>query len=217
MRLLIVEDEPRLLSALAEITREAGYAVDTAGTGKDALDKALAWDYDAVILDVMLPVLDGWQVLTHLRQKKQTPVLVLTACDRPEERVFGLDRGADDFLVKPFELSELLARIRALIRRTAGSADSRIALNGVCIDTAARTVLRDDQTVALTAKEYALLEYLALHRGKVFTRNQICEHIFDERSDSLSNLVDVHVFNIRRKLGRDIIVTRRGMGYLISS
>jgi two-component system OmpR family response regulator len=154
-------------------------------------------------------------VLTQLRRKKHTPVLLLTACDTPEDRVLGLDRGADDFLTKPFEISELLARIRALIRRTAGIGASRIDVAGFVIDLAAREVSRDGQTVQLTAKEFALLEYLALHRGKVLTRNQICDHIFDERNDSLSNLVDVHVFNIRKKVGRDLIVTRRGMGYLI--
>lgn len=215
MRILVVEDEPRLLRNLAKALREEGYAVDTAEAGDDGLHKAGSCDYDAVILDVMLPRLDGWEVLNRLRKRKRTPVLMLTARDAPTDRVRGLDTGADDYLVKPFDLAELLARLRALIRRSAGQARAQLELGEVNIDTRARSVTRAGQPVTLTAREYAILEYLALHRGEVVTRTVLYEHLFDESDDTLSNLVDVHVFSIRKKLGHDLIATRRGQGYCI--
>ena len=217
MRILIVEDEPRLLRSLAKALREEGYAVATAVAGDDGLYKAENYDYDSIVLDVMLPRLDGWEVLERLRKQKQTPVLMLTARDRSKDRVRGLDTGADDYLVKPFDLPELLARLRALIRRAAGQALSRIDLGLIVIDTRARSVTRAGQTVMLTAREYAILEYLALHRGEVVTRTTLREHLSDENDDTLSNLVDVHVFSIRKKLGRDLISTRRGQGYCIEA
>src|SRR5438045_2923815 len=149
----------------------------------------------------MLPKLDGWGVLQKLRKAKKTPVLMLTAKDQSRDRVRGLDTGADDYVVKPFDLDELLARLRALIRRTSGTVSSRIEFADLIIDTAARTVHQRGQPVILTAREYALLEYLVLHRGKVVTRTTLYEHLFDERDSTLSNLLDVHVSNIRRKLG----------------
>lgn len=215
MRILVIEDEPDLLAGLARSLREEGYAVDTAQDGEDGLLKVLDINYDAVVLDVMLPRLDGWGVLQRLRQKKKTPVLLLTARDKTTDRVRGLDSGADDYLVKPFDLSELLARLRALIRRSASEARAVIDLGAVQVDTAARAVTRDAAPVVLTAREYALLEYLALHRGEVVTRTTLYEHLFDETDDSLSNLLDVHVSNVRKKLGHDFIVTRRGHGYCI--
>src|SRR5262249_55977695 len=215
MRILVVEDEPRLLRNLAKALREEGYAVDTAEDGEDGLFKAQSYGYDAIVLDVMLPRLDGWAVLARLRSQKQTPVLMLTARDTHQDRVRGLDTGADDYLVKPFDLPELLARLRALIRRSAGQARPCIEIAGVQINTRARIVTRGGQPVALTAREYAILEYLALHRGQLVTRTELYEHLFDESDDTLSNLVDVHVFSIRKKLGRDLITTRRGQGYHI--
>ncbi len=215
MRILVVEDEPRLLRNLAKALREEGYAVDTAEAGDDGLFKAESYDYDAVVLDVMLPRLDGWEVLDRLRKKKRTPVLMLTARDAPKDRVRGLDTGADDYLIKPFDLDELLARLRALIRRAAGQVRPALEVGDVVIDVRARTVALKGQSVVLTAREYAILEYLALHRGKVVTRTELYEHLFDESDDTLSNLLDVHVFSIRKKLGRDFIVTRRGQGYCI--
>ena len=215
MRILVVEDEPRLLRNLAKALREEGYAVDTAETGDAGLFKAETYNYDAVVLDIMLPRLDGWEVLARLRKEKQTPVLLLTARDTPKDRVRGLDTGADDYLVKPFDLSELLARLRALIRRSAGQAQPNIEVHDVLIDTRARSVTRTGQPVTLTAREYSILEYLALHRGEVVTRTSLYEHLFDESDDTLSNLLDVHVFSIRKKLGHDLIATRRGQGYCI--
>ncbi|MBI5385004.1 MAG: response regulator transcription factor [Verrucomicrobia bacterium] len=217
MRVLLVEDEPRLLRSLAQALREEGYAVDTADAGDDGLYKAENYDYDAIVLDIMLPRLDGWGVLDRLRQRKQTPVLMLTARDATRDRVRGLDTGADDYLVKPFDLSELLARLRALIRRAAGQARSNVEVRDVVIDTRSRVVTRAGHPVALTAREYAILEYLALHRGEVVTRTALYEHLFDESDDTLSNLVDVHVFSIRKKLGAELIATRRGQGYCIES
>jgi two-component system OmpR family response regulator len=215
MRILVVEDEPRLLRNLAKALREEGYAVDTAEAGDDGLFKAESYDYDALVLDVMLPGLDGWEVLDRLRKKKRTPVLMLTARDAPKDRVRGLDTGADDYLIKPFDLDELLARLRALIRRAAGQVCPTLEVGEVVVDTRARSVTRNGQPVVLTAREYSILEYLALHRGKVVSRTELYEHLFDESDDTLSNLVDVHVFSIRKKLGRDLVATRRGQGYCI--
>ena len=215
MRILIIEDEPNLLASLAQALREEGYAVDTADNGNDGLFNAEGTDYDAVVLDVMLPGMDGWEILTRLRQTKKTPVLMLTARDQSRDRVRGLDTGADDYVVKPFDLAELFARLRALIRRSADQTTNVIEIGDVKIDTAARHVFLKDQPVELTAREYSLVEFLVLHRGKVVTRTQLYEHLFDENESSLSNLLDVHVSNARKKLGAEFIVTRRGHGYCI--
>jgi two-component system OmpR family response regulator len=215
MRILIVEDEPDLLRSLAQALREEGYAVDTANDGEDGLFNAESYDYDAIVLDVMLPKLDGWEILSRLRKTKKTPVLMLTARDQTRDRVRGLDTGADDYMVKPFDLPELFARLRALIRRSVNKTTNVIEIGDVKIDTAARNVLLKEKLVELTAREYALVAFLALHRGEVVTRTQLYEHLFDENESSLSNLLDVHVSNIRKKLGHDFITTRRGHGYSI--
>jgi two-component system OmpR family response regulator len=215
MRVLVIEDEPELRRVLAQALREDGYAVDEAADGEDGLFKATSWDYDAVVLDLLLPRLDGWSLLARLRRQRKTPVLILTARDAVNDRVRGLDAGADDYLVKPFDLAELLARVRALIRRAAGQADPLITIGDIVIDRRARSVTCAGVVATLTAREYALVELLALHRGKLVTRSQIYEHLFDENDDSLSNLVDVHVSNVRKKLGKDFITTRRGQGYVI--
>ncbi|MCA9168968.1 MAG: response regulator transcription factor [Planctomycetales bacterium] len=215
MRLLVVEDEDDLRRAIVQVFSEAGYAVDEADNGAHAIAKARTWDYDAIVLDLMLPQKSGWDVLADLRRDKSTPVLILTARDGLSDRVRGLDDGADDYLVKPFSNIELLARVRALIRRTAGQASSRIHIGSVVVDTAKQVVTRDSLLISLTAREYALLELLALHRGKLITRTMIYDHVFGENDKTLSNLVDVHVSNIRKKLGADFITTRRGQGYII--
>jgi two-component system, OmpR family, response regulator len=215
MRVLIVEDEPDLLRSLAQALREEGYAVDSANNGEDGLFNAESYDYDAIVLDVMLPKLDGWEILKRLRKIKKTPVLMLTARDQSRDRVRGLDTGADDYVVKPFDLAELFARLRALIRRNANQTTNVIEIGDVKIDTAARNVSLRDKPVELTAREYSLVEFLALHRGSVVTRTQLYEHLFDENDSTLSNLLDVHVSNVRKKLGADFITTRRGHGYCI--
>ncbi len=217
MRILIVEDEPDLLASLAQAVREEDFAVDTAQDGKEALYKAESADYDAIILDVMLPELDGWQVLEKLRAQKRTPVMMLTARDSVADRVHGLDSGADDYLTKPFDLNELLARLRALIRRSAGEPSPLIKIRGVEINTASKSVTMEGHTVSLTSREYALLEYLAHHHGEVISRSTLYEHLFDEDDTSLSNLLDVHVSNLRKKLGASVITTRRGLGYCIEA
>ncbi len=215
MRLLLIEDDPALQRSLAAALREEGYAVDTASDGEDGLYKALENTYDALVLDVMLPKLDGWQVLSRLRPALRTPVLMLTARDTVPDRIKGLDHGADDYLTKPFDLDELLARLRALIRRSAGRVHSTVEIGPLSVDTAARVATLDGEPVSLTAREYSLLEYLALHRGQVVSRAELYTHLFDEDDDSISNLLDVHVSNLRKKLGVDLIVTRRGQGYII--
>jgi two-component system, OmpR family, response regulator len=215
MRVLVAEDEARLQECLARALREENYAVDTADDGECALSKAEGAEYDAIVLDVMMPRLDGWGVLARLRQLKSTPVLLLTARDRAADRVKGLDLGADDYLIKPFDLAELLARLRALIRRASGVASSIIQLGDIAIDTRARLVRAGERAVALTPREFGILEYLALHRGRVVSRTELYDHLLDENDDTLSNLIDVHVFAIRKKLQRSLITTRRGFGYCI--
>ncbi len=215
MRLLVIEDDPVLQRTLAATLREENYAVDTAADGAEGLFKAQQNAYDAVLLDVMLPKLDGWGVLAALRPANRTPVLMLTARDAVPDRIKGLDTGADDYLTKPFDIDELLARLRALIRRSAGQPSPQLVIGGLTLDTAARRATVAGAEIVLTAREYSLLEYLALHRGEVVSRATLYEHLFDEADDSLSNLLDVHVSNLRKKLGHDLIATRRGLGYSI--
>lgn len=217
MRVLVVEDEPDLLGSLLTALRDEDYAADGAPDGEEGLYKAETNDYDAIVLDVMLPGIDGWELLRHLRKTRKTPVLMLTARDTIRDRVRGLDTGADDYLVKPFDVEELLARLRALIRRSANQPNARLEIGEVVIDTASRKISRAGQEIVLTAREYALVEYLALHRGRLVTRTMLYEHLFDEDDNTLSNILDVHVSNIRKKLGHDFIATRRGHGYCIES
>ena len=216
MRLLVIEDDPALQRTLAAALREESYAVDVASDGADGLFKAQQNAYDAILLDVMLPKLDGWGVLAALRPACRTPVLMLTARDAVPDRIKGLNAGADDYLTKPFDIDELLARLRALIRRSAGQTHPTLTIGELVLDTAARRACVAGAEIVLTAREYSLLEYLALHRGEVVSRTTLYEHLFDEDDDSLSNLLDVHVSNLRKKLGHDLIVTRRGLGYCIA-
>ena len=215
MRLLIVEDEADLRQALVMGLTDEGYAIDSAEDGEEGLYKALNWDYDAVILDIMMPKMDGWDVLKNLREERNTPVLILTARGELDDRVKGLDLGSDDFLVKPFEMAELSARLRALIRRSAGKATTRLSFQSLEIDTAKKSAQVNGEPVKLTALEYSLVEYLMMHRDQVVGRTDLYEHLFDETDDSLSNVLDVHVCNARRKLGGGFIQTRRGQGYII--
>lgn len=215
MRVLVVEDDPDLRRGLVLALREDGYAVDEAERGDTGLSKAITWDYDAIVLDWMLPKLSGLELLRQLRRTKPTPVLMLTARDTIDDRVLGLDGGADDYLVKPFELQELTARLRAITRRHSGDADPVIEVRGISVDTAARRVHRKGVPVELTGREYRLVELLVFDRGKLVTRTKIYDHLFDENHDSMSNLVDVYISRLRAKLGKDFITTRRGEGYLV--
>ncbi len=215
MRILLVEDEPDVRMAISRSLREEGYAVDEADNGLDGLAKAKWWEYDAIILDVMLPKMDGLKMLRTLREKIKTPVLILSARDSQQDRIIGLDSGADDYLVKPFGMGELFARLRALIRRSAGNPDPILRHADIALDTRTKTVNRADTPVELTAREYALLELLLMNKGSLVTRAKIYEHLVDEDDSSMSNVVEVHMARIRKKLGHDIISTRRGMGYMI--
>jgi len=215
MRILIIEDEIDLAKSLARGLKDEGYAVDTANDGEEGLFSALSNDYDAIVLDIMLPKIDGWKILEKLRSKKKTPVLMLTARDQTVDRVRGLDSGADDYLIKPFDLEEVLARIRAIIRRSANLTSNSITVGDVILNLASKTVTLKNKAIDLTAREYSLVEFLALHKGEVITRTQLYEHLFDENESSLSNLLDVHVSKIRKKLGPDFVVTRRGHGYCV--
>jgi two-component system copper resistance phosphate regulon response regulator CusR len=221
VRILLVEDESSAARMLAKGLREHAYAVDIATDGAQALYHTVITDYDAVILDVMLPSQDGLQVCRQLRQSGSTiPVLMLTARDGIESRIQGLDSGADDYLTKPFDFGELLARLRAIIRRGSRPLTPRILRAGpIELDTRARRAARDGRQVSLTAREYALLEYLIQHAGAVVGRAEIAEHVWDASYDPLSNVIDVYVQRLRRKLDAEgepsLIVTRRGEGYLL--
>ena len=220
MRVLVVEDYEPLARSVTQGLREAGYAVDLSGDGEEGLWYAESNAYDAIVLDLMLPKLDGLTVLKRLREKKNAAaVLVLTARDGLEDRVTGLDAGADDYLVKPFEFAELLARLRAVIRRRYQVQESVIRVGDLEVDTGARVVKRGGVAITLSAREYALLEYLALRQGQIVTRAEIWEHVYDFASDPSSNVVDVYIGYLRRKIDQDreakLIQTRRGQGYLL--
>ncbi|MGN6135841.1 MAG: response regulator transcription factor [Aureliella sp.] len=215
MRLLVIEDQSDLRSLLFAMLEDEGYAVDVAADGVEGLAKAQAWAYDAIVLDLMLPKLDGWKLLDRLRETHRTPVLILSARDGLEDRVHGLDLGADDYLAKPFERQELMARLRALIRRTAGQSTSKVELGDLTLDMRSRQVQRGEEVIPLTARETALLEYLVLHRGKVVSRIELVNHLFDEHDDPASNVLDVYISYLRKKLGSELIETRRGLGYVI--
>ena len=216
MRILIAEDEADLARTLRKALIEEGYAVDCTPHGDAAVEKATAVPYDAIVLDVMLPRLSGFDVLAALRaQAIRTPVLILTARDAVDDRVRGLNAGADDYMTKPFALKELLARVRALIRRASPDPVNELVAGPIVVDTCARVVRHGDTVIDLTAREYAILELLARRKGRVVTRSAIYDHVYDERDDTLSNVVDVFIAALRRKLGADLIRTRRGHGYMI--
>jgi two-component system, OmpR family, copper resistance phosphate regulon response regulator CusR len=222
MRVLLVEDEPNAALVLARGLREQAYAVDVAVDGEAALFQAATTDYDAVVLDVMLPVTDGFAVCRSIRASGcPVPILMVTARDAVEARIEGLDCGADDYLVKPFDFGELLARLRALIRRGRQPLLPQLLVVGpLTTDTRGRRVQVRDRDVSLTAKEYSLLEYLARHAGDVVSRADIAEHVWDEHYDPLSNVVDVYVQRLRKKIDRagaeSLIRTRRGEGYQLA-
>src|ERR1700741_5175274 len=218
MRVLLVEDDSRIARFVAKGLREQTYAVDVAGTGEEALYQAAVNTYDLVILDVMIPAPDGFAVCRELRKSGQRmPILMLTARDGVEDRIAGLDHGADDYLTKPFEFRELLARLRALLRRSGELRPAKLAVADLILDTGAQTVSRAGKNVTLTAKEYALLEFLARNAGRVVGRAEIAEHVWDETFDPFSNLIEVNINRVRRKIDADsskpLLHTRRGAGY----
>jgi DNA-binding response OmpR family regulator len=221
MRLLIVEDFEALRVELARGLMENGYAVDATGDGKEAWWYITSNTYDLIILDLMLPGLSGLQIIHDLRQlNKEVPILVLTAMDAVEDRVRGLDLGADDYLTKPFAVTELLARVRSLIRRGHDRRRPILEIADLSIDTVARIVKRGDQEVVLTPREYSLLEFLAVRMNEVVTRAELWEHLYAFDSEATSNVLDAHVARLRRKISPpgtlQLIHTRRGVGYLLT-
>ena len=217
MRVLIVEDNELLRDSLQQGLREAGFSVDSAADGKDGLWLAESGDYDVIVLDLMLPGIDGLTLLSTLREKqKETHVLILTARDTVEDRITGLNLGADDYLVKPFSFQELLARVQALVRRRYQQKSPTIVLGDIEVDTTRRMVVRHGATIDLTPREYALLEYLAFRTGEVVSRTEIWEHLYEFESSTTSNVVDVFIKRLREKLGPQLIHTRRGQGYVLA-
>jgi two-component system OmpR family response regulator len=222
MRLLLVEDDEKLARSVCKGLRNAGYAVDAVGDGEGALFNTGVWDYDAVVLDVMLPGPDGFEVCRMLRERDVwAPVLMLTARAAVEDRITGLDAGADDYLAKPFDFGELLARVRALIRRRPAERPARIEVGDLVVDPAGHQVTRAGKSVELTAREFALLEFLALHAGDVISRATLLEHLWDANYMGSTNIVDVYVAHLRKKLelpfGRPLIRTVRGVGFIVEA
>jgi len=222
MRVLVAEDHGPLARSIANGLREEGFAVDLTGDGQEALHWAQSNPYDCVVLDIMLPGRDGWSVIQNLRRGgSSAPVLLLTARDAIEDRVKGLNLGADDYLVKPFAWEELLARVRALVRRGHGQKSPVRQIADLEIDTAAKVVRRGGKNITLSAKEYALLEYLAHREGRVVSRQEIWDHLYDAADEATSNVVDVYIGYLRSKIDKDfdlkLIHTRRGLGYVLTA
>ncbi|MCI5132800.1 MAG: DNA-binding response regulator [Candidatus Electrothrix sp. EH2] len=220
MKILIVEDEQRLAALLKKGLEEQSYAVDLCHDGEEGLYMAETFPYDAVLLDVMLPKMDGFTVLETLRsQGSEVPVIMLTARSEVESRVKGLNRGADDYIPKPFDFTELLARLTAVIRRDKGQPASTVQVAELSLDLNAQTVSRAGQEIQLSAKEYAILEYLVLNKGRVISRTEFSEHVYDINFDLDSNIIDVYINKLRKKIDkgyeRKLILTRRGAGYYI--
>jgi len=217
MKILIVEDETELRKILETSLREDGHTVEAEGNGKDGLIRSLHQDYDLIILDIMLPEMNGWQILEKLRAKKDTPVLMLTAKDTPADQIRSLDLGSDDYVIKPFHLDSLKARIRALFRRAQGKANPMFTISeGVELDSNTRRVFKDGTTVDLTAKELNLLEIFLQRRDQVLSKDRIADLLFENGAEGESNTIEVYIYNLRKKLGRSIIKTRRNIGYEFS-
>jgi len=221
MRVLVAEDHASLARSIANGLREEGFAVDLTGDGEEALQWSKVNPYDCIVLDIMLPSRDGWSVLQNIRRNgSNIPVLLLTARDAVEDRVKGLNLGADDYLVKPFAFEELVARVRALVRRGHNQKSTVITIADLEVDTASKTVQRSGRSIALSAREYALLEYLVHREGRVVSRGEIWDHIYDQADETTSNVVDVYIGYLRNKIDRDfpvkLIHTRRGLGYVLT-
>jgi DNA-binding response OmpR family regulator len=221
MKILVVEDEQRLARLLKKGLEENAFAVDVCHDGEEGLYMAETSPYDAMVLDVMMPKMDGFTLLRNLRERNiQTPVIMLTARGEVESRVKGLNSGADDYLSKPFDFAELLARLTALIRRSKGQPASQLCVADLHIDLNAKTVHRAGVNVPLSAKEYAILEYLVMNKGRVISRTELSEHVYDMNFDLDSNIIDVYINRLRKKIDKDhprpLIQTRRGEGYIIA-
>lgn len=220
MKILVVEDEKDLNSVITRHLKKNNFSVDSVFNGKEALDFLEYENYDLVILDVMMPKINGYEVVKKLRLKQnETPILMLTAKDSIDDKVKGLDLGADDYLVKPFDFNELLARIRAIIRRKYGNPSNQLIIDDLVLDLAKKTVKRNNQNIELTGKEYEVLEYLMQNKGHILSREQIRDHVWDFDYDGESNIIDVLIKNIRKKIdindSKPLISTKRGLGYVI--
>lgn len=220
MRILVIEDYAPLRNAMVESLETAGYAVDASAEGEEGLWYAQNHDYDTIVLDIMLPKMNGLQILETIRgEGKGVPMIIISARDSVDHRIEGLDAGADDYLVKPFALKELLARVRAQTRKAYGKVTTRLSVGDLTIDRSAKRVERGEVEVQLTAREYNLLEYLALREGEVVSRQEIWDHVYNYYEDASSNAVDVYIGYLRKKLGSETgatyIQTRRGLGYLL--
>jgi two-component system copper resistance phosphate regulon response regulator CusR len=220
VRVLLAEDDPGVQRFVAKGLKEQAYAVDAVATGPEALEQAEINSYDLIILDVMLPGLSGFEVCRRLRESGlKIPVLMLTARDAVEDRIAGLDHGADDYLTKPFEFRELLARLRALLRRPPELKPAQLSVANLTLDTAAQIATRADRHISLTHKEYSLLEYLARNAGRIVGRAEIAEHVWDEHFDPFSNLIEVYINRLRRKIDAPketpLLHTKRGAGYML--
>ncbi|MGC8891560.1 MAG: response regulator transcription factor [Candidatus Saccharicenans sp.] len=220
MKILVIEDHRPLAKSLSKGLKEENYTVDLALNGQEGHFLAESNSYDAIILDLMLPEVDGLTILKRWRQKgNQTPVLILTALDSPDQVVAGLDAGADDYLVKPFHFDELLARLRALIRREHQRKDPVLKISDLLIDTRKRKVWRGEKEIFLTAKEYSIIEYLAYHPGEVISRTELWDHLYDWASEATSNVIDVHIHHLRKKIdqsySKKLIKTIKGGGYAL--
>ena len=221
MKILVVEDEKDLNSVISRHLKKNNFSVDSVFNGEEALDYLNYESYDLVILDIMMPKISGYEVIKTLRTKQnETPVLMLTAKDSIDDKVKGLDLGADDYLVKPFDFNELLARIRAIIRRKYGNVSNQIIIDDLILDISKKIVKRAGQEIELTGKEYEVLEYLMQNKGHILSREQIREHVWDFAYEGESNIIDVLIKNIRKKIDinnskKTLIVTKRGLGYVI--
>jgi len=215
MRILVVEGDRDILSDVVGALRVGGHAVDTATDGDEGLLKATTWSYDAIVLDSVLPKIDGWTLIERLRRKKTVPCLMIVSNDGVSAKVSGPGAGADEYLIKPFEQTELRARLQAVIQRATEQSHPIIEINGIVVDTRSKQVTRKGAPVRLTQREYALVELLARHAGQSIPRTLIYEHLFGTTDDSFANLIEVHISNVRKKLGYEFITTRRGHGYLV--
>jgi two-component system copper resistance phosphate regulon response regulator CusR len=222
MRVLVVEDETKVGSFIKRALEEESYAVDLCEDGAQGLDLALSGSYDVIVIDLMLPNLPGLEILRRIRKEKiHTPVLILTAQSKVDQKVKGLDAGADDYLTKPFAIDELLARVRVLLRRGTAETPGVLQVDDLILNPATREVTRDGQRIDLTVKEYALLEYFMRHAGRVLTRPMISEHVWDQDFDTFTNVIDVYVNYLRNKIdrgrSRKLIHTIRGSGYMLKA
>ena len=220
MKILLAEDEVDLNNVVTRYLKKNGYSVDSVLDGEEALDYLEYSEYDLVILDIMMPKVDGFEVIKKLRNKgNHTSILMLTARDNADDKVKGLDLGADDYIVKPFDFNELMARIRAVVRRKYGNSSNRLVIGDLILDTSEKSVTRAGKQIELTGKEYEVLEYLMQSKNRILSRDQIKEHVWDFDYEGDSNIIDVLIKNIRKKIdieaGKQIIYTKRGLGYVI--